>query len=161
MSQSNKVKTGYLYSGTVSLTATGGYRLFCSTLPIRSAKLLLICHPQKSVTGCVGPSRSSHAMPRLIAMLSTAQMRQYYAVIQRATMLMSDDLRLPRRGIEPRPSGFQDIGSTSRPLPLPMPINPALSFSSSKFQKKFYLKISTTADNLFEIGMHKSTSVWQ
>ena len=34
-------------------------------------------------------------------------------------MLMSDDLRLPRRGIEPRPSGFRDIGSTSRPSPLP------------------------------------------
>ena len=32
---------------------------------------------------------------------------------------MSDDLRLPRRGIEPRPSGFRDIGSTSRPSPLP------------------------------------------
>ena len=31
---------------------------------------------------------------------------------------MSDDLRLPRRGIEPRPSGFRDIGSTSRPSPL-------------------------------------------
>ena len=35
------------------------------------------------------------------------------------SMLMSDDLRLPRRGIEPRPSGFRDIGSTSRPSPLP------------------------------------------
>ena len=32
-----KVKTGYLYSGTVSLTATGGCRLFCSALPVRSA----------------------------------------------------------------------------------------------------------------------------
>ena len=35
------------------------------------------------------------------------------------SMLMSDDLRLPRRGIEPRPSEFRDIGSTSRPSPLP------------------------------------------
>ena len=34
------------------------------------------------------------------------------------SMLMSDDLRLPRRGIEPRPSGFRDIDSTSRPSPL-------------------------------------------
>ena len=32
-----KVKTGYLYSGTVSLTATGGRRLCCSALPVRSA----------------------------------------------------------------------------------------------------------------------------
>ena len=32
-----KVKTGYLYSGTVSLTATGGCRLFCSALPVCSA----------------------------------------------------------------------------------------------------------------------------
>ena len=31
------IKTGYLYSGTVSLTATGGCRLFCSALPVRSA----------------------------------------------------------------------------------------------------------------------------
>ena len=36
------------------------------------------------------------------------------------SMLMSDDLRLPRRGIEPRPSGFRDIGSTSGPSPLPV-----------------------------------------
>ena len=33
----SKVKTGYSYSGTVSLTATGGCRLFCSALPVRSA----------------------------------------------------------------------------------------------------------------------------
>ena len=32
-----EVKTGYLYSGTVSLTATSGCRLFCSALPICSA----------------------------------------------------------------------------------------------------------------------------
>ena len=31
------------------------------------------------------------------------------------SMLMSDDLRLPRRGIEPRPSEFRDIGSTAKP----------------------------------------------
>ena len=36
------------------------------------------------------------------------------------SMLMSDDLRLPSRGIEPRPSGFRDIDSTSRPSPLPV-----------------------------------------
>ena len=36
------------------------------------------------------------------------------------SMLMSDDLRLPRRGIEPRPFGFRDIDSTSRPSPLPL-----------------------------------------
>ena len=33
-------------------------------------------------------------------------------------MLMSNYLRLPRRGIKPRPSGFRDIRSTTRPLPL-------------------------------------------
>ena len=33
------------------------------------------------------------------------------------SMLMSDDLRLPRRGIEHRPSGFRDVDSTARPLP--------------------------------------------
>ena len=38
-----KIKTGYLYSGTVSFTATGGCRLFCSTLPVR--------HLQKLITG--------------------------------------------------------------------------------------------------------------
>ena len=32
-----QVKTGYLYSGTVSLTATGGCLLFCFALPVRSA----------------------------------------------------------------------------------------------------------------------------
>ena len=36
------------------------------------------------------------------------------------SMLMSDDLRLPRRGIEPRPFGFREVGSTARPLPLPL-----------------------------------------
>ena len=35
------------------------------------------------------------------------------------SMLMGDDLRLPRQGIELRPSGFRDIGSTARPSPLP------------------------------------------
>ena len=80
----SKVKTGYLYSGTVSLTATGGCRLFCSALPVRSAWLLLIRHPQKLVTGWVGPGRRAHAMPWLLARHSTAPTREYYAVIQRA-----------------------------------------------------------------------------
>ena len=35
------------------------------------------------------------------------------------SMVMSNDLRLLRRGIEPRPFGFWDIGSTARPSPLP------------------------------------------
>ena len=35
------------------------------------------------------------------------------------SMLMSDDLWLPRRGIKPRPSGFWDITTIARPLPLP------------------------------------------
>ena len=111
------VKTGYLYSGTVSFNATGGCRLFCSALPICSAYLLLICHPQKSVTGWVGPSNSAHAMPWLLARHSTNEgvLRSNSA----CSMLMSDDLRLPRWGIEPRPSGFRDIDSTARPLPLP------------------------------------------
>ena len=32
-----EVKTGNSYSGTISFTATGGCRLFCSALPVRSA----------------------------------------------------------------------------------------------------------------------------
>ena len=35
------------------------------------------------------------------------------------SMLMSDDLRLPRRGIEPWPSGFREVASTARPWLLP------------------------------------------
>ena len=35
------------------------------------------------------------------------------------SLLMSDDLQLPRRGIKPRPSGFRGLDSTVRPLPLP------------------------------------------
>ena len=35
------------------------------------------------------------------------------------SMLMSDDLRLPRRGLEPRLSGFRIVDSTARPLSLP------------------------------------------
>ena len=34
------------------------------------------------------------------------------------SMLMSDDLRLPKGGIELRPSGFRGLDSTARPLPL-------------------------------------------
>ena len=36
------------------------------------------------------------------------------------SMLMSDDLRLPIRGIEPWPSRFREVDSTARPLPLPV-----------------------------------------
>ena len=58
-----KMKTSYgiyiyLYSGTVIFTATVGCRSFCSTLPIRSVELLPIRHPQNSVSGWFGPSRS-------------------------------------------------------------------------------------------------------
>ena len=35
------------------------------------------------------------------------------------SMLMSDDLWLPRRGIEPRPTGFREVDSTAMPLPFP------------------------------------------
>ena len=34
------------------------------------------------------------------------------------SMLMSNDLQLQRQGIEPWPSGFQEVDSTTRPLPL-------------------------------------------
>ena len=34
-------------------------------------------------------------------------------------MLKSDDLRLPRREIKPRPSGFREVASTAMSLPLP------------------------------------------
>ena len=60
-------------------------------------------------------------MPWLLARHSTAPTREYVLRSNSAcSMLMSDDLQLPRRGIEPRPSGFRDIGSTARPSPLPV-----------------------------------------
>ena len=70
------------------------------------------------VTGWVGSSRSAYAMPWLLARHSSNEgvLRSNSA----CSMLMSDDLRLPRRGIEPRPSGFRDIGSTARPCPSPV-----------------------------------------
>ena len=52
----------------------------------------------------------------------TAPTKEYYYYYQRAQW-MSDDLRLPRRGIEPQPSGFRDIGSTGRYRPSPSPKN--------------------------------------
>ena len=48
------------------------------------------------------------------------------------SMLISDDLWLPRRGIEPRPSGFRDIDSTSRPSPLPIVDNDCRAYKSFK-----------------------------
>ena len=101
--------------------------------------------------GLSWPSRHAHAMPWLLARHSTAPMKEYYAVMlvtdpsrsvhampwllakhstnegvmrsnSACSMLMSDDLRLPRRGIDPRPSGFRDIGSTSRPFSRPSPL---------------------------------------
>ena len=58
--------------------------LFCSALPVRSAQLLLIYHPQKSVMGWAGSSYSAYAMPWLLARHSTAPTREYYAIIQRS-----------------------------------------------------------------------------
>ena len=56
------------------------------------------------------PQCTCNAMVTSQALLSTNEgvLRSNSA----CSMLMSDDLRLSRRGIEPRPSGFRDIGST-------------------------------------------------
>ena len=130
-----EVKTGYSYSS--ELWASPWVSLiFCSALPVRSAQLLLICHSQKLVTdrvNYIGPSRSAHAMSWfnlycLLARHSTAPTMEYNSV---CSMLMSDDLWLPKRGIEPRSSGFREVGSTARPLPLPrIQSNDYLCFSS-------------------------------
>ena len=102
-----KVKTGYLYSGTVSLTATGGCRLFCSALPVRSA--IAATHLSSPEVGnglsWLKPQCTCNAM-----VTSQAQHSANEGVLRSnsaCSMLMSDDLRLPRRGIEPRPSGFR------------------------------------------------------
>ena len=64
------------------------------------------------------------------------------------SMLMNDDLRLPRRGIEPRPSGFRDIDSTSRPSPLPL----GLKFKrSSRTEFRFIIYATSWAG--FELQM--------
>ena len=62
-----------------------------------------------------------HAMPWLLARHS-AYSPDEGVLRSNSCVFNADerrDLRLPRRGIEPRPSGFRDIGSTARPLPLP------------------------------------------
>ena len=89
-----------IYIAELLFTTTGSCRLFCSTLPVY--------HLQKLITGWVGPSRSAYAMPWLLARQRSVPTRE----------LMNDDLRLPRLGIEPRPHGFREVGSTTSPLPL-------------------------------------------
>ena len=69
------------------------------------------------------PQRTCNAMVTSQTQHSTYT-RKYYAVIQRAQCWWATTFRLPRRGIEPRPSGFRDIGSTSRPSPLLIDIEP-------------------------------------
>ena len=71
-----------LYSGTVSFTETGGYRLFCSALPVRSCYSFAIPRSWQQAE-LIGPSHSAHAMPWLLARHSTAPTRDYYSVIQR------------------------------------------------------------------------------
>ena len=84
------------------------------------AQLLLIRHPQKLVTDWVGPSRNAHAMPGYYSQTQQHSTNEGVQLSNSAcSMLMSDGLWLPKRGIEPGPSGFWDIGSTARPLPLP------------------------------------------
>ena len=60
-------------------------------------------------------------------------------------MLVSVDLRLPRRGLEPGPSGFWEVDSTARTLPLSMKwlcipdveaINTILRLGSFTWRKK-------------------------
>ena len=104
--KSKKIKTGYLYSGTVSFTATGGYRLFCSVLPVRHLqswpKPQCTCNMQY-----LGTSQARNSTNKEVPCSNYA-----------CSMLMNDDLRLPRWGIEPRPHGFREVGSAAKPLPL-------------------------------------------
>ena len=111
-----KVKTGYLYS----LTATGGCRfniLLCFTHPQCLAATHLSSPEVGNGLSWPKLQYTYHAMVTSQAQHSTNE--RVLLSNSACSMLMSDDLRLPRRGIEPRPSGFRDIGSTFRPSPLP------------------------------------------
>ena len=70
-------------------------------------------------TDWVGSSRSAHAMPGYYIQTQHNTSEGVLLSNSACSILMSDGLWLPRRGIEPGPSGFWDIGSTARPLPLP------------------------------------------
>ena len=83
-------------------------------------------HPHKSVTGWVGPSLCAH--DGYLYSPNVWVLRSYST----SSMLKSNDLRLPRRGIEPVPSGFWEVGSTARPLPPPP--HPLVRIDSSKNQ---------------------------
>ena len=82
---SRKIKTGYLYSGTVSFTATGGCRLFCSALSVLRCLAATHLSSPDVVNGPSWPKPqcTCNAMG-ILARYSTAPKREYYAVIQRA-----------------------------------------------------------------------------
>ena len=109
-----KVKTSYIYSGTVSFTATSGF--VCSTSLCPAAVLiaaipLLICHPHSPEVGnglsWPKPQCTCNAMVRYY---SHTQYRTNQGVLRSISacliniILKSNDLRPPRRGIEPRRS---------------------------------------------------------
>ena len=86
-----KVKTGYLYSGTVSFAATGGssHSILLPALPVRSAlkhHLLLLVIPRQSCNGLSWPKpqRTCITLPWHSAQLLALQRPEYYTVIQRA-----------------------------------------------------------------------------
>ena len=66
-------------------------------------------------TQCTSNAMQTNQAPHSKAPCNEGVLRSNSA----CSMLMSDDLRLPRWGIEPRPSGFRDISSTARSSPLP------------------------------------------
>ena len=104
------------------MTATGGCRLFCSALPVRSTCLAATHLSSPEIGNGLSWPKPPCACNAIWLLAMQAQHSTNEGVLRSnsaCSMLMSDDLRLPRRGIEPRPSGFRDIGSTSRPSPLP------------------------------------------
>ena len=74
--------------------------------------------------------------------------------------LMNDGLRLPRWGIEPRPHGFREVGSTARPLPPPL-------LSSADMAKTFEFVLQFVCcdtvsylSNTYWIGRLIGTKLW-
>ena len=117
-----KVKTGYLYSGTVKLDRNRWVLLIL--LRFARPQCLAATHLSSPEVG----NGLSWPKPQCTcnAMVTSQTQHSINEGVLRSnsacSMLMSDDLRLPKRGIEPRPSGFRDIGSTSRLSPLPIKV---------------------------------------
>ena len=102
----SKVKTGYLYSGTISSPQPVGVAYSAPLCP--SAVLIAGTHSSSPEVGN-GLSWSKPQCTYNAMVTSQAQHSTNEGVLSSnsaCSMLMSDDLRLPRRGIEPGPSGF-------------------------------------------------------